>query len=77
MADLSIPARPEIFVVGDTAAVADSDGKPVPGIAPAAKQMGRYVAEVLAARATGKAIPGRSAINITATSPPSAARLRL
>jgi NADH:ubiquinone reductase (H+-translocating) len=57
MPDLSVPGRPEIFVVGDTAAVAGQGGKPVPGIAPAAKQMGRYVAEVIAARARGKATP--------------------
>ena len=33
-----------IFVIGDTATVDGPDGKPVPGIAPAAKQQGRYVA---------------------------------
>jgi len=49
-ADLSVPARPEIFAVGDTASVADSDGRPVPGIAPAAKQMGSYAGKVIAAR---------------------------
>ena len=38
--DLSLPGHPEIFVIGDTAAVADASGRPVPGIAPAAKQMG-------------------------------------
>src|SRR5690606_17416223 len=38
--DLSAPGHPEIFVVGDLAAVKD-----VPGIAPAAKQMGRHAAE--------------------------------
>ena len=37
--DLSVPGHPEIFVVGDLAAVAG-----VPGIAPAAKQMGRHAA---------------------------------
>jgi NADH dehydrogenase len=42
--DLSIPGHPEIFVVGDLAA-AVSDGKPVPGISPAAKQMGRHAAD--------------------------------
>ncbi|MBV8031679.1 MAG: NAD(P)/FAD-dependent oxidoreductase [Betaproteobacteria bacterium] len=41
--DLSVPAHPEIFVAGDLAAVS-TDGKPVPGIAPAAKQMGRHIA---------------------------------
>jgi NADH dehydrogenase len=41
--DLSIPGHPEIFVIGDLAAVT-SDGKPVPGVSPAAKQMGRTAA---------------------------------
>src|SRR5262249_38593564 len=48
--DLSVPGRPDIFAVGDTASVTNHDGRPVPGIAPAAKQMGSYVAEVIAAR---------------------------
>jgi NADH:ubiquinone reductase (H+-translocating) len=56
--DLTLPGRPEIFVVGDTAAVLTGDGSFVPGIAPAAKQMGRYAASVIAARITGKALPG-------------------
>lgn len=40
---LSLPAHPEIFVIGDLAAIS-SDGKPVPGVSPAAKQMGRTAA---------------------------------
>ncbi|MFE1599866.1 NAD(P)/FAD-dependent oxidoreductase [Methylobacterium sp. ID0610] len=56
--DLSVPGFPEIFVIGDTAAVADADGKSVPGIAPAAKQMGRYAASVIAARVMGDRAPG-------------------
>jgi len=51
--DLSVPGHPEIFVVGDTAAVTDQQGKPVPGIAPAAKQQGRYVASTIRARLAG------------------------
>jgi NADH:ubiquinone reductase (H+-translocating) len=51
--DLTIPGRPEIFAVGDTASVTNRDGSPVPGIAPAAKQMGIYVAKVIAARLQG------------------------
>jgi hypothetical protein len=39
--DLSVPGYPELFVVGDTAAVMDQRG--IPGTAPTAKQMGRYV----------------------------------
>lgn len=51
--DLSLPGYPEIFVIGDTAAVLDPNGRPVPGIAPAAKQMGRYVGKRIAARLAG------------------------
>ncbi|MEZ5668944.1 MAG: NAD(P)/FAD-dependent oxidoreductase [Alphaproteobacteria bacterium] len=56
--DLTVPGAPEIFVIGDTAAVAGADGRPVPGIAPAAKQMGRYVARTVAARLGGAAAAG-------------------
>jgi NADH dehydrogenase len=54
LADLSVPDHPEIFVIGDLAALSQ-DGKPVPGIAPAAKQMGNYVAGVIRDRLAGKA----------------------
>jgi NADH:ubiquinone reductase (H+-translocating) len=47
-----------VFIVGDAAAVKDEAGKPVPGVAPAAKQMGAYVAKVIRARAEGKRAPG-------------------
>ena len=43
--DLTVPGHPDIFALGDTASVADRDGQAVPGIAPAAKQMGRYVGQ--------------------------------
>ncbi len=55
--DLTVPGHPDIFAAGDTASFADRDGKPVPGIAPAAKQMGRYVGQVIAARVQGKPSP--------------------
>lgn len=61
-ADLSVPGHPDIFVGGDLASV-QSDGKPVPGVAPAAKQMGRYVAQAIRAR-------------LAKTDPPSAFRYR-
>ena len=57
-AELSVPGLPDIFVIGDTAAVADQSGRPVPGIAPAAKQMGRYVGTLIAARIAGRPGPG-------------------
>jgi len=55
--DLSAPGHPEVFIIGDAAAVNDRMGRPVPGIAPAAKQMGQYVAKLIAARITGRSEP--------------------
>ncbi|UNK56124.1 NAD(P)/FAD-dependent oxidoreductase [Pseudoxanthomonas daejeonensis] len=52
-ADLSVPGHPHVFVAGDLAAVQRADGPPVPGVAPAAKQMGRHVAASLRARLAG------------------------
>ena len=52
-ADLTVPGHAEIFVIGDLAAIAQN-GKPVPGVAPAAKQMGNHVARVIRARLAGK-----------------------
>lgn len=54
--DLSVANRPEIFVIGDLAA-AESDGKPVPGIAPAAKQMGTHAARAVRERIAGRSAP--------------------
>ena len=54
--DLTIPGNRQIFVIGDTAAVRAEAGL-VPGIAPAAKQMGAYVAEVIKARLAGADAP--------------------
>src|SRR4030088_576886 len=55
--DLTVPEHPEIFAVGDTATIADASGNPVPGIAPAAKQQGRYVAALIKARLSGGTLP--------------------
>jgi NADH dehydrogenase len=55
--DLSVPGHADIFVIGDAAAAAGPDGEPLPGIAPVAKQQGRYVANVLTARAAGRIPP--------------------
>jgi NADH:ubiquinone reductase (H+-translocating) len=51
--NLSLPGHPEVFVIGDLAGIAQSDGKPVPGVAPAAKQMGRHVGTVIRSRLRG------------------------
>jgi NADH dehydrogenase len=55
--DLTLRGNSNVFVVGDTAAVHDEAGKPVPGVAPAAKQMGRYVGKLIAARIAGETMP--------------------
>jgi NADH:ubiquinone reductase (H+-translocating) len=56
-ADLSVPGHPNIFVIGDAAAASGPDGKPLPGVAPVAKQEGWYVANLLMSRAKGKTLP--------------------
>jgi NADH dehydrogenase len=51
--DLTAPGHPEIFVIGDTATINAWHGKPVPGIAPAAKQQGVHVARTIRMRLKG------------------------
>jgi NADH:ubiquinone reductase (H+-translocating) len=51
--DLSVAGHPEIFAIGDTALALDGDGKPLPGIAPVAKQQGRYVGKLIKTRLRG------------------------
>ncbi|TGT91784.1 MULTISPECIES: NAD(P)/FAD-dependent oxidoreductase [unclassified Mesorhizobium] len=55
--DLSVPGSPEIFVIGDAALVLRPDGRPVPGVAPSAKQEGRHVAATVRARLAGDTGP--------------------
>ncbi len=52
--DLTIDGHPEIYVIGDLAAVVDAEGKQVPGVAPAAIQMGQYAAKSIRAKLKGK-----------------------
>lgn len=54
--DLTIETHPEIYVIGDLAAVVDAEGKQVPGVAPAAIQMGQYAAKAIRAKFKGKSI---------------------
>jgi NADH:quinone reductase (non-electrogenic) len=56
-ADLTVPGRPNIFVIGDTAHFAAPDGSLLPGVAPVAKQEGKYVAKLLRARLAGRTFP--------------------
>lgn len=55
--DLSAPDHPDIFVIGDTATIDAWHGKPVPGVAPAAKQQGHHVASTIKRRLRGDASP--------------------
>jgi NADH dehydrogenase len=55
--DLTVPGHPEIFAIGDTVALSTRDGKPVPGIAPAAKQAGHHVARTIRERLRGNTAP--------------------
>jgi len=55
--DLSLQGFNDIFVIGDTAFVKDTSGRPVPGLASAAKQMGKYVGKLIAARVAGQSLP--------------------
>ncbi|MCO7736266.1 NAD(P)/FAD-dependent oxidoreductase [Brucella intermedia] len=57
LSNLNVPGHEDIFVIGDTAWVEGPDGKPVPGIAPAAKQQGAYVATVIKSRIEGQTPP--------------------
>ena len=54
--DLTVPTRPEILVVGDTASL-DQDGKPLAGVAQVAMQEGRYAGRLIQARLAGHSPP--------------------
>lgn len=52
--DLSVPGRPEVFVIGDAAAVFDRRGRPLPGVAPVAIQQARHAARAILNRLRGR-----------------------
>jgi len=70
-AALRVAAQPAIHVIGDAALAVDAHGKPLPGLAPVAKQQGAYVARAILRR-----LRGRFHTGTTATSPPSAGTRR-
>jgi NADH dehydrogenase len=55
--DLTVPGHPEVFAIGDTATIDAWHGRPVPGIAPAAKQQGVHVARTIRMRLRGNGAP--------------------
>lgn len=56
--DLTVPGHPDIFVTGDAALALDHGGKPLPGLAPVAKQQGQYAAKTIIDRLSGRPLPG-------------------
>ena len=52
--DLTIPGHRNIFIIGDLASIKNPDGKPVPGVSPAAIQMGRFAAHTILNELKGK-----------------------
>jgi NADH dehydrogenase len=54
---LTLPGRDEVFVIGDAAHVQAGGGRPLPGLAPVAKQQGAYVAVAIRRRLAGAASP--------------------
>ena len=54
--DLTVAGCDRVFVIGDTAACAGSAGRPLPGIAPVAKQQGRFAAQSILAQMTGREV---------------------
>jgi NADH:ubiquinone reductase (H+-translocating) len=56
-ADLRPEGDQRIFVIGDTAACNDGEGKPLPGVAPVAKQQGEHCAKAISAALCGSSIP--------------------
>lgn len=53
-ADLTVPGHPEVFVIGDLASAKSKDGKPAPGVAPAAIQMGKFAARQIQRSVVGQ-----------------------
>lgn len=55
--DFEVPGHPGVFAIGDTALYRDGDGRPLPGVAPVAKQQGDWVGRLIARRAAGRPDP--------------------
>jgi NADH dehydrogenase len=56
--DCTLPGHPEVFVIGDMACFLHQGGKPLPGVAPVAMQMGAYVADTIQRRLAGRPAAG-------------------
>jgi NADH:quinone reductase (non-electrogenic) len=68
-ADLSIPKHPEVFVIGDLAALRDASGNLLPGVAPVAILEGRYVAKVIRSEIRAAAESGANSSHLVQSAP--------
>ncbi len=59
--DLSVPGHPNVFAIGDLASVLQEDGKPVPGVSPAAMQMAKHAAAIVENEMTSSGLRSRPA----------------
>ncbi len=59
--DLSLPGHPEVFALGDLVSLKDAKGKIVPGVSPAAMQMGKHAARLIAGEIRHHVLPGTAA----------------
>jgi NADH dehydrogenase len=64
--DLTLAGHPEVFVIGDLAAIDGADGAPLPGVAQVAIQQGRYAAALIGARLAGRTLPPFRYVNLGA-----------
>jgi NADH dehydrogenase len=55
--DLSLPGHPEVFAAGDIASLTDKNGVKVPGVCPAAIQMGQFIAKTILEEPLGDSRP--------------------
>ncbi len=69
--DLSLPGHPEVFVIGDLAALKDENGKMLPGVAPVAMQQGDFVAKLIRREIESVGKPSISDLPITEPGAPS------
>ena len=60
-ADCSVPGHPEVFALGDMVSLLQPDGKPVPGVSPAAMQMAKHAAQIIEDELTSPGIASRPA----------------
>ena len=66
--DLSLPGHPEVFVIGDLAALKDENGKLLPGVAPVALQQGDYVAKIIRREIkSGQGAPSKLGVPVLAS----------